>query len=96
MILPQGANPTLAATPRADEPATRHCWNSRRAAAAPSAGGLLVLAPTRAFHLASLAEYEVYRGRFGVDPEFVAADRIRDESGCVVRYERTFLRPLLS
>ncbi|NJC12094.1 hypothetical protein F4558_001920 [Micromonospora profundi] len=25
----------------------------------------------------------------------VAADRIRDESGCVVRYERTFMRPLL-
>jgi hypothetical protein len=25
----------------------------------------------------------------------VAADRIRDESGCVLRYERTFMRPLL-
>ncbi|WP_369166231.1 hypothetical protein [Streptomyces sp. AFD10] len=24
-----------------------------------------------------------------------AADRIRDESGCVLRYERTFMRPLL-
>ena len=33
--------------------------------------------------------------RFGVDPEFVEADRIRDESGCVKRYERTFLRPFL-
>jgi hypothetical protein len=33
--------------------------------------------------------------RFGVDPEFVEADRIRDESGCVRRYERTFLRPPL-
>jgi hypothetical protein len=32
---------------------------------------------------------------FGVDPEFVAADRIRDESGCVLRYERSFMRPLL-
>ena len=38
---------------------------------------------------------ERYRERFGVDPEFVEADRIRDESGCVKRYERTFLRPLL-
>ena len=23
------------------------------------------------------------------------ADRIRDESGCVLRYERSFMRPLL-
>jgi len=47
------------------------------------------------FTFPSLAEYERYRGLFGVDPEFIAADRIRDESGCVHRYERTFLRPLL-
>lgn len=47
------------------------------------------------FSFPSLADYETYRGRFGVDPEFVAADRIRDESGCVRRYERTFLRPFL-
>lgn len=47
------------------------------------------------FSFPSLAAYERYRGRFGVDPEFVAADRIRDESRCVLRYERTFLRPLL-
>jgi hypothetical protein len=44
----------------------------------------------------SLAAYETYRSRFGVDPEFVAADKIRDDSGCVLRYERTFMRPLLS
>lgn len=47
------------------------------------------------FSFESLAAYEQYRTRFGVDPEFVAADRIRDESGCVLRYERTFMRPLL-
>jgi hypothetical protein len=47
------------------------------------------------FSFDSLAAYEQYRQRFGVDPEFVAADRIRDESGCVLRYERTFMRPLL-
>ena len=47
------------------------------------------------FSFPGLAEYERYRGRFGVDPDFVAADRIRDESRCVIRYERTFLRPLL-
>ena len=48
------------------------------------------------FSFPSLAAYETYRSRFGVDPEFVAADKIRDDSGCVLRYERTFMRPLLS
>ena len=47
------------------------------------------------FSFRSLTEYEQYRSRFGSDPDFVAADRIRDESGCVLRYERTFMRPLL-
>jgi NIPSNAP protein len=47
------------------------------------------------FSFASLADYEQYRTHFGTDPEFVEADRIRDESGCVVRYDRTFMRPLL-
>jgi hypothetical protein len=47
------------------------------------------------FSFPSLAEYERYRGRFGADPDFVAADRIRDESGCVLRYQRSFMRPLL-
>jgi hypothetical protein len=47
------------------------------------------------FSFPSLAAYEQYRSLFGVHPEFVAADRIRDASGCVLRYERTFMRPLL-
>lgn len=47
------------------------------------------------FSFESLAAYETYRGRFGSDPEFLAADAIRDESGCVLRYERTFMRPLI-
>ena len=47
------------------------------------------------FSFESLAAYERYRARFGAGPEFVAADRIRDDSGCIVRYERTFMRPLL-
>ena len=47
------------------------------------------------FSFESLAAYERYRTRFGNDPEFIAADNIRDESGCVLRYERTFMRPLL-
>lgn len=48
------------------------------------------------FSFDSLADYEQYRRRFGVDPEFVAADQIRDDSRCVVRYDRTFMRPILS
>jgi len=47
------------------------------------------------FSFPSLAAYETYRSRFGVDPEFIAADKIRDDSGCVLRYERTFMRPVL-
>lgn len=47
------------------------------------------------FSFESLAAYERYRALFGKDPEFVAADRIRDESGCVLRHDRTFMRPLL-
>ena len=47
------------------------------------------------FSFESLAAYERYRARFGGDPEFVAADNIRNVSGCVLRYERTFMRPFL-
>lgn len=47
------------------------------------------------FSFGSLAAYERYRSRFGVDPDFIAADRIREESGCVLRWDRTFMRPLL-
>jgi hypothetical protein len=47
------------------------------------------------FSFASLADYERYRSRFRTDPDFVDADRIRDDSGCVLRYDRTFMRPLL-
>jgi NIPSNAP len=46
------------------------------------------------FSFPSLAAYEQYRSLFGRDPEFIEADRIRDDSGCVVRYDRTFMRPL--
>ncbi len=47
------------------------------------------------FTFPSLAAYEEYRQDFGRDPDFIAADRIREQSGCVVRYERSFLRPVL-
>jgi hypothetical protein len=48
------------------------------------------------FSFESLAAYERYREGFGRDPDFIAADRIREESGCVRRYERSFLRPVLA
>lgn len=47
------------------------------------------------FSFPSLAAYEQYRTLFGSDSDFIEADRIRDDSGCVLRYERTFMRPLL-
>ena len=47
------------------------------------------------FSFPSFSDYEQYRARFGHDPEFIEADRVRDESGCVLRYDRTFMRPLL-
>jgi len=47
------------------------------------------------FTFPSLAAYELYRHGFVQDAEFAAADRIREESGCVLRHERSFLRPLL-
>jgi hypothetical protein len=47
------------------------------------------------FSFPSLAAYEEYRQLFGLHPDFIAADRIRDESGCVLRYDRSFMRPML-
>jgi hypothetical protein len=46
------------------------------------------------FSFPSFADYEAYRARFGVDPDFVVADHIREASGCVLRYERSFMRPM--
>lgn len=47
------------------------------------------------FSFPSLAAYEEYRTLFGKHPDFIEADRIRDESGCVLRYDRSFMRPML-
>lgn len=47
------------------------------------------------FSFPSLAAYEDYRMLVGVDPDFIAADKIRDESQCVLRYVRSFMRPVL-
>lgn len=46
------------------------------------------------FSFPSLSAYEKYRTLFGKEQSFIEADRIRDESGCVIRYDRTFMRPL--
>jgi hypothetical protein len=47
------------------------------------------------FSFPGLAEYEQYRTLFGKHPDFIEADRIREESGCVLRYDRSFMRPML-
>jgi hypothetical protein len=47
------------------------------------------------FSFPSLGHYEQYRTLFGGGPDFAAADRIRDQSSCVLRYERTVRRPVL-
>ncbi|MEV6413535.1 NIPSNAP family protein [Kribbella sp. NPDC051718] len=47
------------------------------------------------FSFPSLADYEQYRTLFGVHPDFIAADKFRDETGCVIRYDRSFMRPVL-
>jgi hypothetical protein len=46
------------------------------------------------FTFESLAAYEIYRENFGVDPDFIAADRMRTDTGCVLRWDRTLMRPL--
>ncbi len=46
------------------------------------------------FTFPSLATYEIYRQRFSTDGEFIKANRMREDSRCVLSYERTFLRPI--
>jgi hypothetical protein len=48
---------------------------------------------TALFTFPSFTVYEKYRTNFGVDPDFIAGDRMRVESGCVLRWERTIMRP---
>ena len=48
------------------------------------------------FSFPSMAEYERYRERFGVDPDFIdGRPHAGTSRGCVRRYERSFLRPML-
>lgn len=46
------------------------------------------------FTFDSLTAYEAYRTNFGVDPDFIAADKLRTDTGCVLRWDRTLMRPL--
>jgi hypothetical protein len=46
------------------------------------------------FSFPSLAEYEKYRTDSLSDPECQAAYAYADETKCIIRYERQFLRPL--
>lgn len=47
------------------------------------------------FSFPSLAAYERYRRAAEDDAECIAAYELARSSGCIVRYERTFLRPVL-
>ena len=48
------------------------------------------------FSFPSLAAYEDYRARAAEDEACQAAVRFAEETGCIRRYDRTFLRPVLS
>lgn len=48
------------------------------------------------FSFQSLAAYEEYREKIKTDPECLAAFKLAEDTRCVVSYERTFLRPVLS
>jgi hypothetical protein len=49
----------------------------------------------RVVQLPEPRECERYRARFDHDPDLIAANRIRDETRCVARYEPSFMRPVL-
>lgn len=48
------------------------------------------------FSFSSLAEYEEYRTQSANDPDCLAAYEFAQETECIVRYERQFLRPYKS
>jgi NIPSNAP len=48
------------------------------------------------FSFPNLAAYEAYREQSRVDAECAAAFRYADETRCIISYERSFFRPLLS
>lgn len=46
------------------------------------------------FSFDSMAAYETYRQQSFKDPDCLAAFEIAKQSGCIKRYERTFMRPV--
>jgi hypothetical protein len=46
------------------------------------------------FSFPSLSKYEEYRKLFESNPDFIAANNYKYETGCVLSHERTFLRPV--
>ncbi|RQP97266.1 NIPSNAP family protein [Burkholderia stagnalis] len=46
------------------------------------------------FTFSSLAAYETYRQQSMEDPACIAAFRYAEETRCIVRYERSFFRPV--
>lgn len=46
------------------------------------------------FSFPSLAAYEVYREAMAVDGECQAAFAYAEENRCILRYERSFMRPM--
>jgi hypothetical protein len=46
------------------------------------------------FTFPSLAAYEQYRFKMAEDEQCQAAIRYADETKCILRYERTFMRPI--
>ena len=47
------------------------------------------------FTFDSLADYEAYRQRSASDPECKEAYLYAESTGCIVRYERSFFRPMI-
>ena len=47
------------------------------------------------FSFANLATYEEYRVKSMQDPGCQAAFKYAEETGCVISYERSFMKPIL-
>ena len=50
---------------------------------------------TAAFSFESLAAYEDYREKIKTDADCVAAFEFAEKTGCIKRYDRYFMRPVL-
>lgn len=46
------------------------------------------------FNFESMAAYERYRAVSATDPDCLEAYRFAEETGCILRYERSFFRPV--